>query len=348
MPASIRFIVNLPTMLYNWWQHNDFAYPWVLPLLSAIPYLIYFQLMTKGKQAGSFTVTTTHFFRPSLNWKLQLRHLPFVLRCMALVSLIVALARPQEKFTEQQTTGEGIDIILCFDISGSMTGQDFKPNRLEAAKAIATDFVQNRPGDRIGIVIFSSQSFTLCPITTDHQTVLSQINNIQNGYLTEDGTAIGSGLATSVDRLKDSKSATKIVVLLTDGVDFGGVIPPDIAEKLAKTYNIKVYCIGIGSNQDMGTQEKDASGNTIPSQKLSFNDNLLKTISRETGGQYFAATDQESLEKSYATISQLEKSKIETTTYNHYTESFLPFVLFGLCCIVLEFILRLSVFKNFP
>ena len=332
-------------MLYDWWQHIEFAYPWLLPLLLIVPYIIYLQLGRRANQTASFKVSTLQFLHPTYGWKLQVRPLPFILRCLALTSLIIALARPQYKFTEEQTMGEGIDMVLCFDISGSMTSQDFKPDRLEAAKEIATNFVEKRPGDRIGIVIFSSQSFTLCPITTDHNTVLNQIGVIQNGYLTEDGTAIGSGLATSVDRLKDSKAKTKIVILMTDGVDFGGVIPPDIAEKLAKLYGIKVYCIGIGTNQVSDSDPSSASGGAG---KLSFNDDLLKHISSETGGQYFSAASKESLESSYDAIDKLEKSKIETISYNHYSEAFLPFVLFGLGCILLELLLGLTVLRKFP
>ena len=333
-------------MLFDWWPNIEFAYPWILPFLVAIPYLIYLKRNRRHKETASLQVSTLQHYRPRYSWKLQLRPLPFILRCVALVSLIIALARPQEKFTEEQTTGEGIDMVLCFDISGSMTSQDFKPDRLEAAKEIAKNFVENRPGDRIGIVIFSSQSFTLCPITSDHNTVLNQIGNIQNGYLTEDGTAIGSGLATSVDRLKDSKAKTKIVVLMTDGVDFGGVIPPDIAEKLAKLYGIKVYCIGIGSNQVMDADPSGKSGSSA--EKLSFNDGLLKHISSETGGQYFSAASNESLVASYKSIDQLEKSKVETTTYHHYTEKFLPFVLLGLACVLIELLLSLTVLRKFP
>ena len=330
------------------WQHFTFAYPWLLPLLLIVPFLIYWQSISKNSQTAAFKVSTLQFMRSVFSWKTKLRPLPFILRCLALTSLIIALARPQEKFTQELNSGKGIDIVLCFDISGSMTSQDFKPDRLEAAKEIATDFVNSRNGDRIGIVIFSSQSFTLCPITTDHNTVLNQINEIQNGYLIEDGTAIGSGLATSVDRLKDSKAKTKIIVLMTDGVDFGGVIPPDIAEKLAKLYGIKVYCIGIGTNQVLDSDPSGKSGANGQPVKLSFNDNLLKQISSETGGQYFSAIDKESLAKCYDTINKLEKSKIETTTFNHFTELFLPFVLFGLICLIIELLLRLTILKKFP
>ena len=333
-------------MLFDLLPNIEFAYPWVLPLLVVIPYLIYLKRSRKHKETASLQVSTLQHYRPLYSWKLRFRPLPLILRSIALASLIIALARPQEKFTEEQTSGEGIDMVLCFDISGSMTSQDFKPDRLEAAKEIATNFVENRPGDRIGIVIFSSQSFTLCPITSDHNTVMNQIATIQNGYLTEDGTAIGSGLATSVDRLKDSKAKTKIVVLMTDGVDFGGVIPPDIAEKLAKLYGIKVYCIGIGTNQVLDANP-NGKGDNQP-EKLSFNDNLLKHISSETGGQYFTAASKESLAESYKEIDKLEKSKIETTTYNHFTEKFLPFVMLGLACIFIELLLSLTVLRKFP
>ena len=335
-------------MLYNWYQHTSFAYTWVLPLLLVVPYLLYWYFKSNQQQTAAINITTTFFLNHTKNWKTRLRHLPFFLRCLALVCLIIALARPQQKFSEEQTNGEGIDIVLCFDISGSMTEQDFSPNRLEAAKEVAANFVQNRPGDRIGVVIFSSQSFTLCPITPDHKTVLTQINNIQNGYLTEDGTAIGSGLATSVDRLRASTAKSKVVILLTDGVDFGGVIPPDIAKKLAKTYGIKVYCIGIGTEQEMDVKINSILGTVTQKRKMSFNENLLKDISAETGGQYFQAKNKEALTNIYASINQLEKSKVETTTYNRYTDKFLPFLLAGLGLIVLELVLRLSVWKKFP
>ncbi len=335
-------------MLYNWWQHTSFAYPWVLPLLLIVPYILYWHFKTFTRQNASVNITTTHFLHHTRNWKTRLIQVPFFLRCLALVCLIIALARPQQKFVENQTNGEGIDIVLCFDISGSMTEQDFVPNRLAAAKEVAANFVQQRPGDRIGIVIFSSQSFTLCPITTDHKTVLTQIGNIANGYLQEDGTAIGSGLATSVDRLKDSKSKSKVVILLTDGVDFGGMIPPDIAKKLAKTYGVKVYCIGIGSEQEMDVKINSILGEQVQRRKMTFNENLLKDISAETGGQYFQAANKAALKNIYASIDKLEKSKIEVTTYDRYTDEYLVFLLIGLGLIVIELVLRLSVWKKFP
>ncbi len=222
-------------MLNEWLQHIEFAYFWVLGLLFLLPILIYEYIRRNKRAQASMVITTTHFIENTKSIKTSLLHVPFVLRCLGLICFIVAMAWPRLKYTEEQTEGEGIDIVLCFDISGSMTEQDFQPNRVEAAKAVAEQFVQQRPGDRIGIVIFSSVSFTLCPITTDHNAVLSQIENIQSGYLQEEGTAIGSGLATSVDRLRKSKSKNKVVILLTDGVDVGGSVPPDMANLALST-----------------------------------------------------------------------------------------------------------------
>jgi Ca-activated chloride channel family protein len=197
-------------------------------------------------------------------------------------------------------------------------------------------------------VIFTNLSFTLCPITTDHNTVLAQINNIHSGYLGEEGTAIGSGLATSVDRLKDSKLKSKVIILLTDGVDFGGTIPPDIAKEMAKTYNIKVYTIGVGSNKEMDVQVQNEFGTTTQRKKLEFNEALLQEIANETGGQYFHATDKENLTKVYASINQLEKSKIQVTTYQRVTDEYFWFLLVGITFIVLELLLRLTILKKFP
>jgi Ca-activated chloride channel family protein len=276
------------------------------------------------------------------------QHVPFILRCVALACIIVALARPQKKFTEQQTEGEGIDIVLCFDISGSMTEKDFTPNRLEASKEVAQEFVNGRPGDRIGVVIFSRQSFTLCPITTDKTAVLSQIANIRSGYLEQEGTAIGSGLATSVDRLKDQKTKSRIIILLTDGVDFGGLIPPDIAKEMAKFYKIKVYTIGVGSDKEVEEQVQTPYGSMRNRKKLEFNEGLLKNIAAETGGRYFHAADQDALKKVYGSINELEKSKIKITAYDRFTEEFLPWLIIGAALLFLEVVLRYTVFRKFP
>ena len=257
-------------MLTEWYRNIEFAYPWVLGALLLMPILIYEYIRRIKRQQASMIVTTTHFVKNTPGFRTSLHHLPFILRCLAIICLIIALARPREKFTETRNEGEGIDIMLCFDISGSMTEKDFTPDRLEASKQVASDFVRNRPGDEIGIVIFSNLSFTLCPLTADHDAVLNQIQTIESGYLQDEGTAIGSGLATSVDRLRTSKAKSKIIILLTDGVDFGGTIPPDMALQMAKYYGIKVYTIGVGSEKEVDEVVDSPLGPVVQHKTLSL------------------------------------------------------------------------------
>lgn len=335
-------------MLKAWLKHIEFAHSWMLGALLLLPILIYEYARRNKKQRASLLVTTTHFIKRSSSFKADMLHLLFVLRCLALICLIIALARPRQKFTETQTAGEGIDIMLCFDISGSMTEKDFNPDRLGASKQVASDFVKGRPGDEIGIVIFSNLSFTLCPLTTDHDAVLNQIQNIESGYLQDEGTAIGSGLATSVDRLRNSKAKNKIIILLTDGVDFGGTIPPDLALQMAKYYNIRIYTIGVGSEKDVDEMVDSPLGPVVQHKKLEFNEALLKNLADQTHGQYFHATDNDALIKIYASINQLEKSKINVTSYNHYTDKLLPLLIAAFVFLLIEIVLRYTVFKKFP
>lgn len=335
-------------MLSEWFKNITFMYPWILGLLIIIPVLAYWYWHKGYKRQAAMMISTTRFIDEVRSYKSWFRHFPFVLRCLTLACLIGALARPQHKFTEQQTEGEGIDIVLCFDISGSMTEKDFVPNRLEASKEVAKDFVGGRAGDRIGVVIFSRQSFTLCPLTTDKNAALSQINNIHSGYLEEEGTAIGSGIATCVDRLKDVKTKSKIIILLTDGVDFGGTISPDVAKEMAKFYGIKVYTIGVGSEKEINEQVETPFGRMNAPKRLEFNEELLKNIAQETGAQYFHAADKEALQKVYTSINQLEKSKIQVTAYNRFTDEYLPLVLIAIGLLFIEVVLRFTVFRQFP
>ena len=335
-------------MLTEWYQNIEFAWPWVLGALLLMPVLIYEYIKRSNRQQASMLVTTTHFVKSTQGLRTSLKHLPFILRCLAIICLIIALARPRQKFTETQNEGEGIDIMLCFDISGSMTEKDFDPDRLEASKQVATSFVQNRPGDEIGIVIFSNLSFTLCPLTADHEAVLDQIQTIQSGYLQDEGTAIGSGLATSVDRLRNSKTKSKIIILLTDGVDFGGTIPPDMALQMAKYYGIKVYTVGVGSEKEVDEVVDSPLGPIVQHKLLQYNEPLLKKLAEETGGQYFHATDKFALQKIYDNINRLEKSRIQVTTYNRYTDKFFPLLIAAFVYLLLEMVLRYTVFKKFP
>jgi Ca-activated chloride channel family protein len=332
-------------MIVNWLQQTDFAYPWLLCLLVLLPVLAYLHYRKQTQKSAPLALSTTREIKKSGTWKTRLIHIPFWLRILAMGALIIAMARPRNSFTETTTDGQGIDMVLCFDISGSMTERDFIPNRLEAAKRVAEDFVRTREGDRIGVVIFSNISFTLTPVTTDYNMVLQQISQINSGYLEEEGTAIGSGLATSIDRLRYSKAKSKVIILLTDGMDFGGKISPDIATAMAKTYGIKVYTIGIGSNKTVDDNDPLGQQGT---RQLDFNPTLLKNIARQTGGQYFQAGDNKTLAKVYESIGKLEKSDVKITTYNRYEEKYLPFVLAALLFLVLELVLRLSVLRKFP
>jgi Ca-activated chloride channel family protein len=258
------------------------------------------------------------------------------------------MARPQTRNDEELKTGEGIDIMLCLDVSGSMLAQDFLPNRIEASKQMAAAFVDQRPTDRIGVVIFSGESFTLVPLTTDKNILKSQIFNIQRGLL-EDGTAIGDGLGVSVDRLKDSKTKTKIIILLTDGEDQGGRIDPLAGKELAKAYRIRVYTIGVGTEGYAPVPVSDnAGGITTRQQKVNIDEKLLRMIAEETGGLYFRARDNESLKNIYNEIDKLEKSRIEVSSLRRYTERFFPFAMAAAALLLLELILRYTIFRKFP
>lgn len=270
-----------------------------------------------------------------------------MLRLITLAFVITALARPQTKFEEQNAEGEGVDIVLCIDVSGSMTAQDLTPNRLEAAKSVAIDFVNKRITDRVGIVIFSGESFTQCPLTTDHPVLISAIENIRNGLL-EDGTAIGSGLGTSVDRLRTSKSKSKVVILLTDGENNGGLIDPETAKEIAKAFQVKVYTIGVGTDGYAPQPVNTPMGVVMQNGKVSIDEKLLKEIASQTGGKYFRAKDNEGLIGIYDEINSLEKSKIEISTRTRYTEKFFPFIIAAMAFLLLEVLLGFTVFRKFP
>ena len=334
-------------MVFEYFRDITFGQPWLLLLFLLIPILIYWNFNKGKKQVAAIGISSTKGLSGSRSWKNYLQQFPFILRMLALACIIIALARPQTKFDETQREGEGIDIVLAIDVSGSMTAQDFKPNRMEAAKKVAEEFVDDRPTDRIGVVIFAGESFTQCPLTTDHYVLKTQIAQIRNGLL-EDGTAIGSGLATSVDRLRNSKSKSKIVILLTDGMNNGGLIDPSTALEIAKTFHVKVYTIGVGSEGYAPTPVSTPLGIVMQNQKVSIDEKLLQNIATQTGGEYFRATDNQSLEKIYNQIDKMEKSKVEITTFHHYTEKFYPFVFAALAFLFVEIILRYTLFKKFP
>lgn len=333
-------------MLFDYFHTITFGQPWYFVLFALLPLLILWYGFKNNSLQGAIIISDTRA-RGLSTWKNNLRHFPFVLRLLALSAIIVALAKPQTKYELQQAEGEGVDIVLCIDVSGSMTAQDFQPNRLEAAKAVATDFVTKRSTDRVGVVIFAGESFTQCPITTDHNVLVTAIENIHNGLL-EDGTAIGSGLGTSVDRLRTSKSKSKVIILLTDGENNGGLIDPKTAKEIAKAFAIKVYTIGVGTDGYAPQPVNTPLGVQMQNTKVTIDEKLLKEIATETGGKYYRAKDNESLSNIYSEINGLEKSKVEVSSLTRYTEKFFPFVMAALALLLIEVLLRFTVFRKFP
>jgi Ca-activated chloride channel homolog len=335
-------------LVVDYFKNTYFEYPWLLWLLLLLPAAIAWYIMKQPKRLGSIRISSIAQVRIARSWKSMLVHLPFVFRLLSMACLIVALARPQTRNDEELVSGEGVDIIMCIDVSGSMLAQDFSPNRIEAAKQVASGFIAGRPTDRIGLVIFSGESFTLCPLTTDQDVLQAQVGNIQSGLL-EDGTAIGSGLATSVDRLRASKSKSKVVILLTDGENNGGQIPPLTAKELAKATGVRVYTIGVGTEGYAPMPMQTAGGAIVMQrEKVNLDEKLLTQIATETGGKYFRAKDNESLKNIYTEIDKLEKSLIEVTALKRYSEKFFPLALAAALFLLLEVILRYTIFKKFP
>jgi Ca-activated chloride channel family protein len=327
--------------------HNiEFTQPLFFGLLLLLPLLLIWYIKNNSKRTASVVVSGTGAYGLQ-TWRSALRHLPFACRLICLAFIITALAKPQVRNEDQRTEGEGVDIILCIDVSGSMTARDFTPNRLEAAKQVAIDFVNRRLTDRIGIVIFSGESFTQCPLTTDRTVLVAAIKNIRHGLL-EDGTAIGSGLSTSVDRIRNSKSKTKVVILLTDGENNGGLIDPKTAKEIAKAFGVRVYTIGVGSDGYANLPENTPGGVVNQPFKVSIDEKLLTEIATETGGRYFRAKDNASLNGIYTEIDGLEKSKVQVINTIRYNDKFLPFVAAALFFLLLEVLLRYLVLRKFP
>lgn len=335
-------------MIYEWFKNIQFAYPEMFSLLLIVPFMFLWYITKTARQNSAIVVSSVGPFGKTSSWKTFFRHVPFVLRLLTIVCLVCALARPQTRNDEQIITGQGIDIILCMDVSGSMLAQDFSPNRLEAMKQVASDFVDKRPTDRIGLVIFAGESFTVSPITTDKAMLKMHILSAQSSFLA-DGTAIGDGLSTSVERLRSSKAKSKVIILLTDGENQGGLIDPSTAKEIAKSAGIKVYTIGMGTEGYAPAPSQSTSGQvTMQQQKVNIDEPLLRQIAGETGGLYFRARDNTSLQTIYSEIDKLEKTKVDITALKRYTEHFHPFAIAAALLLLLELVLRYTVFRKFP
>ena len=280
--------------------------------------------------------------------KYYLRHLPFVLRCLAVAALIVALARPQSAQHHSNETTEGIDIVLSLDISGSMLARDFQPDRITAAKEVAAHFINDRPNDRIGLVVFAGESFTQSPLTTDKASLLTLLAGVKSGII-EDGPAIGNGLATALNRLRESQAKSKVVILLTDGVNNSGQIAPLTAADIAQSLGIRVYTIGVGTMGTAPYPMLDMWGNiSFQPMKVEIDEAVLQQIAEKTGGQYFRATDKETLEAIYDEINDLETSKVEVENFTRYEERFAPFALLALGLLLIEFLLKNLYLRRIP
>lgn len=328
------------------WQHMSFAHPWFFGLLLLIPFLIWWQYRDKKYDNPSIRLTTISGIKEvKPGWRVTLRPLLFWLRILSLAFLAVALARPQSSSVSESIDSEGIDIVMSVDVSGSMLAEDLKPNRIEAAKEVATEFVDGRPTDRVGLVIFAGESFTQVPITIDHNVLKQQISQIKSGVLV-DGTAIGMGLATGVDRLRASKAKSRVLILLTDGVNNTGLIDPSTALEIAKRYKVRVYTIGIGSEGQAPYPVQTPFGTQKQMMPVQIDEALLQKIAKETGGKYYRATSNRSLKSIYTEIDQLEKTKIEVSSYKHYAELFFPFALLAILFLAVEMLLRYTIFKS--
>ncbi len=330
------------------WNNIEFTNPEFLWLLLVVPFMVLRYFLVRKKSNATLTLSNISAFgKPSV--LAQFKPVLNVLRLFAISALIVALARPRiTSVSTKVSTNKGIDIVMAIDVSASMLAQDLKPNRLEALKTVAINFVNQRPNDRIGIVIYAGESFTQTPITSDKRIVKNTINNIRWGQL-DGGTAIGMGLGSAVNRLKDSKAKSKVIILLTDGVNNAGFVDPRTATELAKELGIKTYTIGLGTTgMALSPAYRDGTGKII-FQKMSveIDEDLLKYIAKETGGKYFRATDNKKLRAIYNEINKLEKTEIEEFKYYNYDEKYRAFVIFAGLLLGLEMILKFTVFRSF-
>lgn len=332
-----------------WSENINFVNPELLLLLLLLPVIGFWYIRRYRQRYATLRMPSLRGVEGISSLRGRLRAVLPLLRSLAFAAIVVALARPQEVLREEEVKAEGIDIFLVMDLSSSMLAQDFKPDRLEVSKRVAAEFVNKRAYDRIGLSVFAGEAFTQCPLTTDHRVVKEFLANLKCGIL-EDGTAIGMGLATAVNRLKDSESESKVVILLTDGVNNAGYVKPLTAAEIAREFDVKVYTIGVGSTGDALTPvSRRSDGRYIFGlARVEIDEELLRQIADMTDGAYFRATSAESLERIYAEIDQLEKTEIEVTTIKRYSEEFHRFALLGLIFLVLEVVLRYTVFRTIP
>lgn len=326
----------------------EFAHPHYLYLLLLLVPLIAWYIYKLSKTQASFKLASTQAFdKMPKTFRIYMRHLPFLLRLIAIALIIIVIARPQAINSWQKSESQGIDIVLALDVSGSMLAQDLQPDRLTAAKKVAAEFVNDRPNDKLGLVIFAGESFTQCPLTTDHKILLNLLNEVKFGMI-DDGTAIGLGLANSVNRLKESQSQSRVVILLTDGTNNRGQIAPLTAADLARSYGIRVYTIGVGTKGMAPTPVQTPYGMRMQNMQVDIDEKTLTEIASMTGGKYFRAEDNEGLRKIYQEIDEMEKYLISVQNVTRKQELYVPFGLLALGLILIELLLRRTWLRNIP
>ena len=321
-------------------------------LLLMIPYLIWY-LMYRKKSEPTMRMSDTNAYRYApRSWKVTLMPIQLLLRCLVFVLIVIVLARPQTSNSWKDRTVEGIDIMLALDVSTSMLAEDLTPNRIEAAKKVAAEFIADRPNDNIGLTIFAGESFTQCPMTIDHASLLNLLHNVRADIaargLIQDGTAIGMGLANAVARLKDSKAKSKVIILLTDGSNNMGDISPMTAAEIAKSFGIRVYTIGAGTNGTARYPMPVGGGVQYVNLPVEIDERTLSDISNATDGQYFRATNTRELQQIYKEIDQLEKTKLNVKQYSKRYEAYQPFALAAILLLLLELLLRVTIFRRIP
>ena len=333
--------------IINYLKDIEIIYQKLLFLLLIIPALLAFYVWKRKKSEISLTVSTDiPFTNSSKNLRQKLYFIPFVLRMLVLTFIIISLARPQSSISHKTVDVEGIDIVIALDISASMMAMDFKPNRLEASKNVIKTFIENRPNDRIGLVVYSGESYTKCPITSDHNTLQLALENTKFGYgIIDDGTAIGDGLGTAINRIRESKAKSKIIILLSDGVNNTGYMDPISAAEIAKEYGIRVYTIGCGS---LGQAPMNIPNYGIIYTEVEIDEDLLKKIANKTNGKYFRAQNKSRLQEIYKEIDIMEKTRINETLFTNKSEEFFPFLLAAIVLFIIEIVLRYTIFRINP
>lgn len=325
-----------------------FAQPHYLYLLLLIPALVVWYFYRLKRNNADIQISTTAGFETAKkSLKVYLYHGLYVVRMLAIAALIIALARPQTNLSRQDISVEGIDIVLALDISGSMLARDFSPDRLEASKNVAMDFIDGRPNDRIGLVIFSGEAFTQCPLTSDHSVLKNLFKDIHSGMI-EDGTALGDGLATAVNRIRNSKAISKVIILMTDGVNNMGSVDPLSAAEIAKLYGVRIYTIGVGTTGMAPYPVQTPYGIQLQSMEVKIDEDLLREVSKMTDAKYFRATNNNKLKAIYQEIDKLEKSKIDVTEFRKKKEEYLPLAILAFILLGLELVFRNTVFRNIP